>query len=444
MSGSKDRFWHRIGNPLNAQRMKRLAARWQDYPEHLKTPTQAIGRYAVACGATHGIHEACNFGCTACYLGKDANKQKPMSLDEAKQQLDQLADYLGPGGNVQITSGEVTLLPVDHLCQIVAHAKTLGLSPMVMSHGDVLLHDPDYLDKLVVEGGLRKLSLHVDITQRGRKGISRPRSEQELTTTRLQMAHMLRQCRKRTGVKLKTATTLTVNRDNLDELGTVMETFLGNLDCFRVISFQPQAATGRTPDGDVQPDAELVWGTLEQALGMELNPHAFQFGHRSCNRIALVLAVETGKEVHYLQAVRPNHSMDSTFLSAFLKDFGGVDINDRPLLQVIAPLLGVALHKPVWFWRMGAYAFKRTWQERRYWFSCLSALLKGRLRLRPFGIVVHTFMSEDELKSDLGRERLAACTFKVAVDGRMVSMCEMNATPLRESTYSQTLTSLEV
>ena len=31
----------------------------------------------------------------------------------------------------------------------------------------------------------------------------------------------------------------------------------------------------------------------------------------------------------------------------------------------------------------------------------------------------------------MGRERLDACAFKVPVDGRMVSMCEMNATGLR-------------
>ena len=36
-------------------------------------------------------------------------------------------------------------------------------------------------------------------------------------------------------------------------------------------------------------------------------------------------------------------------------------------------------------------------------------------------------MSPDELDTDLGKERLQACVFKLPVDGEMVSMCEMNA-----------------
>jgi len=36
-------------------------------------------------------------------------------------------------------------------------------------------------------------------------------------------------------------------------------------------------------------------------------------------------------------------------------------------------------------------------------------------------------MSPDELDTPLGQERLQACVFKLPVDGRMVSMCEMNA-----------------
>ena len=51
--------------------------------------------------------------------------------------------------------------------------------------------------------------------------------------------------------------------------------------------------------------------------------------------------------------------------------------------------------------------------------------------VRPLLLVVHKFMSTAELQTPLGRERLAACTFKVPVDGEMVSMCEVNATDIR-------------
>jgi len=185
--------------PLDGERLRVLRQRWQEFPAATRTSRQAIGRYVVGCGATHGVHERCNFGCTACYLGVRANHQQPMPFTEVARQLDQLRDYLGPGGNVQITSGEVTLLPVAELVRIIAYARERDLSPMVMTHGDVLLADPAYLDRLVTEGGLRKISFHVDITQRGRVGFARPESEAQLNQVRERVADLLRGCRRRTG-----------------------------------------------------------------------------------------------------------------------------------------------------------------------------------------------------------------------------------------------------
>ena len=40
-------------------------------------------------------------------------------------------------------------------------------------------------------------------------------------------------------------------------------------------------------------------------------------------------------------------------------------------------------------------------------------------------------MSPQELTTEEGQERLDACTFKLSVDGEMISMCEMNASGLR-------------
>jgi hypothetical protein len=41
-------------------------------------------------------------------------------------------------------------------------------------------------------------------------------------------------------------------------------------------------------------------------------------------------------------------------------------------------------------------------------------------------------MDAQELATPTGRERLRACAFRVPVDGKMVSMCEVNATGLRK------------
>jgi len=46
-------------------------------------------------------------------------------------------------------------------------------------------------------------------------------------------------------------------------------------------------------------------------------------------------------------------------------------------------------------------------------------------------------MSASELDTEEGRERLASCAFVVPIAGRMVPMCEVNATGARERVYRQ-------
>ena len=414
-------------HPLNKERLSALRERWRDFPARARTSHQAIGRYVVGCGATHGIHERCNFGCTACYLGVNANRQQPKPFAEVKRQLDQLRAFLGPGGNVQITSGEVTLLPRAELARIVKYARDLELSPMVMTHGDVLLANPDYLDFLVKEGGLLKVSIHVDITQRGRVGFARPESERQLNQVRDRMAELLRGNRRRTGTKLKAATTMTVNSANLNQLGDVVAWFLKNLDCFRILSLQPQAETGRTRKPGAA-STERVWQELEKAMGSRLNPHPFQFGHKQCTRFCLFLSLETPGRQILLEAVRPANAMDSRLVTRFMADFAGIVLNNRSTREIASTLAGMLVRKPWWLFRLAGYALRRGWQERHHLPRVLWALCRFKLRLRPGALVIHSFMDASEIATDLGRERLDACVFKLPVDGRMVAMCEMNAT----------------
>jgi molybdenum cofactor biosynthesis enzyme MoaA len=427
-------FFSFLRNPRSAPRVEALARRWADFSDAQRISEQTVGRFATGCGATHGVYERCNFGCTACYLGENANRQKPMPFKEVKEQLDALADYLGPGGNVQITSGEVTLLPVEDLSRIVAYARSKKLSPMVMTHGDVLLHDRAYLEKLIVDAGLTKLSFHVDITQRGRKGWSRPESEAQLNEVRDVIAEMLREAKAKTGRKMKAATTMTINQHNLGQIKDVLPNFLKNLDTFRILSFQPQAKTGRTRKDDGA-EADEVWQALQQAFGEPLNPHALRFGHKDCNRIAMLLALQTGKEPIYLQAVRPDNAMDRKFLDRLMRDFAGVTMNDAKLNEYVGKALGMLLRKPWWLGIAALYTARRSWQERRHIPSVIGAALRGKLRIRPFAFVVHAFMDRSELDTEKGKERLDACVFRLPVNGRMVPMCEMNGSELRESTY---------
>ncbi|CAM2007179.1 radical SAM protein [Acanthopleuribacter pedis] len=421
-------------NPYDTTRRDALARRWRDMPGALKTETQVIGRYVWGCGATHGIHERCNFGCTACYLGKTANHQPPLPFAAVARQMDVLAENLGAGGNIQITSGEVTLLPAEELVRILLYAREKKLVPMVMSHGDVLLHQPDYLDRLITEGRLTKISIHVDITQRGRKNYSRVDEEKALNPLRDQMAELLRGARQRTGRKLKAATTMTVNRQNIGQLGDVVHWFLDNADTFRILSFQPQAETGRTDTGDGV-DGAAVWTALEAALGMKLTRHPAMFGHPDCTWFNLILMFDFGDKRALLPAVRLNKAQDQRLMVRLLEALGGVNLNDQKAGVSVGRVLGILLRSPVLLMRTLAYAVRRSWDERRWIPATIWAALRLKLRLRPTAFVVHNFMDRETLDTEVGRERVAACAFKLPVNGRMVSMCEMNGTELREQTY---------
>ena len=57
---------------------------------------------------------------------------------------------------------------------------------MLMTHGQTLIEQPGFLERLVVEGGLRQISVHVEMTQAGRHGypIGRIKSEADLHPVR--------------------------------------------------------------------------------------------------------------------------------------------------------------------------------------------------------------------------------------------------------------------
>jgi len=144
-----------------------LASAYACLPESCRGPTQFLGRHYAGCGATIGAMPKCDFSCVGCYLSADANRAKPRPLFEIKVQLQKLRSWLGPCGNVQITDGEVSLRDEPELIEIIAHARTLGLVPMLMSHGETFRRRPGLLESLMERGGLTELCIHIDTTQRG-------------------------------------------------------------------------------------------------------------------------------------------------------------------------------------------------------------------------------------------------------------------------------------
>lgn len=435
------RYLKALLEPISAERRKLNETRWQELPEELRVQQQTMGRSHHSCGATYGVLERCNFACTSCYLSKDANATKALPPEEVFEQLDQLRAYLGPKGKAQITAGEVTLLPRPVLGSYVRYAKSIGLDPMVMSHGERLLAEPSYLESLVREDGLGKVSIHVDSTQRGRQGWNKDLKEKDLHPLRSRYADLVRSVRRSTGRRLDAAHTITVTPRSLPEVPGIVRWLLDNADAFRLVSFQPVAEVGRTQDrtGDSM-SLDSVWAKICEGLGQDLNRRSMLFGHPECNVVAPMLILEMAGRRILVEACREGKAWDRAFFGRLIRGFGPFStIGGEPLRNALALAslilrnLPLALEAPFY----GAY---RLWGLRRHLLSRIPRLHRiGSLRIRPFAVIIHKFMGPEEVDTPLGQERLAACVFKLPVQGRMVPMCEMNATDLRSSLTRQSI-----
>lgn len=402
-----------------------LAAAWAALPPALRLPTQFLGRQYAGCSATIGVMPRCDFSCGGCYLGKEANRIRPRPVDDVKAQMRLIRSWLGPAGNLQLTDGEVTLRAESELVELIAYARSIGLVPMLMTHGETFRRKPGLLDRLMAAGGLTEVCFHVDTTMRGRRdGYADARTETDLDGLRAELADMIRAARRRTGRRLECASTVTVTRRNLDQVPGIVRWFLRNADAFKMVSFQPLAAVGRTDPmlEGVTPDE--LWQRIAEGAGdPELRRGEAFLGHPDCSRFVQGLAVRRGERVALVPLYRRDRPDEMRFLRELLDRLGGtsfrLDGRGRALLRagrMLARHAGFLAREVMpYLWRLARRA--------------------GTTRAHYFCIVSHHFMSAAEAATVVGRERLSACVFRVPIDGRLEPMCAVNALGLRESFY---------
>ena len=361
---------------------------------------------------------------------------KPMPLDAVFEQLRVIREHLGPGGNVQLTSGEVTLLPANELAQVVAKSRELDLSPMLMTHGQNLLDDPSYL-KHLTDAGLTKVCFHVDTHQRGRRGIPRPQNEGQLLYVRNAIAELLTTHHKENGRRIKAASSLTITAENAPELPEIIDWFLDKAPAFRLLSLQPVAEVGRTKHRGSS--ADDVWTQVNRYFDRNIDPHAFWFGHKACSKIAVFMVVKTTRERFEWEAVRSGFPMDRAFFDRAIETFRGVVINDQPFPIAASRIVGAMIRRPLFLLHAVIYGIRRLWQQKKLVRKILASSWSKPFQTRafPFAIVVHDFMSADQIETPLGQERVSACAFKVPYKGEMVSMCAFNAMGHRQASYDE-------
>jgi hypothetical protein len=408
-----------------------LAAAWQRVPESFRGPTQFMGRQYAGCGATIGAMPKCDFACTGCYLNADANRAGPAPLSEIKEQLRQIRAWLGPCGNVQLTDGEVSLRKESELIEIISYARTIGLVPMLMSHGETFRRRPGLLERLMQRGGLTEVSIHIDTTQRGRRdGYAAAQTEAELDGLRTEFAHMIRTARARTGLRLEAASTVTVTQQNLEGVPGIIRWFLANADAFKIVSFQPLADVGRTDRSLRGVAADELWLRIAKGTGdPTIQRGEGWLGHPACSRFVQGIAVRRRNAMAFVPLYRRDRKDEMRALDELLERLGGVSfrLDDRARAWRRAGRIAL---------RHGAFMVRRLLPH-------FVRLVRraASLNANYFCIVSHHFMSADEMNTTQGQERLAACAFRVPINGRLESMCAVNALGLREAYYRQIHTS---
>ncbi len=440
---SLSRAWSLFRDPVTAEKRALLAERWSTLDPAVRVPGQGLGQKATGCGATIGIQPKCDFSCTGCYLGSEANRIPALPVSAVLGQLDLLRCHLGPKSNVQITDGEVTLRPAEELIEILHYARSIGIVPMVMTHGDNFRRQPGLLERLLIEGQLTEVSIHIDITQRGRDGHRAPKSEVELMPLRDEFATMIRDARRITGRKLRAAMTLTVTRDNLSQIADVVRWTLRNRDAFSLISFQPLAQVGRTRKNIEGVTPAELWdeiGNATRDFGLELpDAEPMHFGHADCTRFVPLVAIERAGKMQLMQFIR-NADEDIAVMREFLESGdGGAAFRDDLPIELFARGAGLLLRRPgLYFGRARRWMDARLRSEAG---TSLAALVRDvvtkRVRVDGLTLTSHHFMSPAELTTDTGQSRLAACVFRLPVNGEMVPMCAVNAGGVREKFYRE-------
>ena len=448
-----------LKEPISAEKRALLKARWQELPAELQVDWQVVGRHHVHCGYTLGP-SFCSFGCTHCYLPANANRVPLPSLAEMRAQIDANRRLIGPGGGLQITGGDVVDAywragRAEELVTVIRHANDAGVVPMLMTHGQVLLDHPDYLERLVRRGGLRKLAIHVDVTQAGRpgypiKGLTR---EADLHPLREQFVDLILDVRRRTGVGFHAAHTVTVTERNLESVGEILSWLISDsrrLDAFRMISLQPEADVGRTRRSQAPVTPEQTWRKVCAAVGGELSRDNLWFGHPDCSNFTSLLVLyppgssSSSAQPRIVNVIAADDA-SRAYWPALLKTFAGIGSRGESHLEANVRRLAIIARRPAILWQTVRYARAVQRREGLSLSQVLRVLVAGRFRV--LGVVQHNFMSAREVsapRSEVVEKRLAACSFRGAVrragEWVAVPMCAMNGEQ-REDLYAQRIAS---
>jgi hypothetical protein len=195
-----------------------------------------------------------------------------------------------------------------------------------------------------------------------------------------------------------------------------------------MLSFQPEADTGRTLFSQNPITPADVWEKICQGVGMPLRRDVSIFGHPDCNSWAsLLVARPSGKYFPLL----PDDPKFDHLLGEVLKKIGGLSLVNDDAGTPVYRLAGVLFKNPLLIARV-ATQMTRYLTSRNAPREIFRALLRGKVH--TLGVGMHNFMGSEKVASaatdPVIQARLDSCVFKGAVKRNgtweAVPMCAMN------------------
>jgi hypothetical protein len=237
--------------------------------------------------------------------------------------------------------------------------------------------------------------------------------------------------RNTTGLPLEFAHNCTVARKNIDGVPDIIRWFLAEpkrTQLWRMLSFQPEADTGRTIFSEQPITPELVWEKIQQGTGLPVRRDASIFGHPDCNSWASILVSQrTGT----FSALLPDDPTWDAIFGQAMERIGGLSLVNDDAGTPPFRLLGVLTQNPGFFARAVAYLAQHIGRGRLPAHLLMDAL---RGKAHTLGVGMHNFMDAAMVaraeEDPVIKSRLDSCVFKGAVkqDGEWVAvpMCKMN------------------
>ena len=359
-------------------------------------PAQFVGRRtAIGCVALE-ITQRCNLDCSACYLSEHSEAVKDLPLDEIFRRIDMIHRTYGSDVDIQVTGGDPTLRKAEELVTIVRRIRELGMRPSLFTNG--IRATRELLTKLI-EAGLIDVAFHVDMTQR-RPGYA---SEVELNEVRRSYIDRAR------GLPLAVYFNTTIFDGNIDQIPDVVAFFARHSDVVRLVSFQPQADTGR---GVVNARSRSITTTsvirqIEQGLGTQITFDAAHIGHERCNRYAMTF-VTNGRAYDGLD--------NKGLYNSLLARTSAVRFDRQLPRRAIGTFLRCLALNPDIIARGSWWFVRKLWRMRR-------DLVAAHGRVYKLSFFIHNFMDACHLDP----ERIKACVFMAATVNGPISMCQYNA-----------------